>query len=400
MQILILNHNIRGEATWHRAWNIALQLRKKGHDVTIFTVSPRRRHRSSFHIENDVAIYETPYLFSRRLAASGLDLFDIIWRLFAVAKIKWDVFYAFSSLPNVSLPFLFARRVFPSRKYISDWDDLFCDGGIYEYLNQGLTRPLYLAERFFERRTRRLADEVTVTSQHLLKLAEELRPERPAIYLPGGANPAAIPMLETSAARAELNLPKDAILLAYLGGGFNEDAIVMLDALKLARESLPSVCLLQIGERDVRYLERIADNGLNDAVIMTGRIPFSRVPLHLAAADILLMPLCDSLNSRARGPIKLRDYLCAGRPIIGTALGEVEYWLSRHEVGRLASMGAEAFACEIVNLARDPDAMLRLGRNARRLAEEELSWDAVAGRLQELLARMIANPEESDASAL
>jgi glycosyltransferase involved in cell wall biosynthesis len=385
MRIQVLNHNLRGEATWHRAWNVALQLRRHGHEVTLFTVHPTRRLTPVRRVEGGLTVIETPFLFSRRAAASGLDPWDILWRTQAVLSGRWEVLYAFSSLPNVALPLLLARGVWPQRTCLSDWDDLFCDGGIYEYLNRGWTRPLYRVERRLERRTRQVADGVTVTSQYLLDLAQTLRPGRPVAYLPSGSNPADIPVLDARAARLELGLPPDRIILTYLGGGFNEDGLVMLDALALARREMPNLHLLQVSERDARYLARIAAHGLGEAVTMTGRIPFARVPLHLAAADILLMPLCDSPNSRARGPIKLRDYLCAGRPIVGTALGEVEYWLSRYPAGRLAGLGPEPFAQAIVSLARDPEAMLRLGREARRVAEQELSWDVLGRRVHELI---------------
>jgi len=382
MRIWVLNHNLREEGTWHRAWPLACQLQKHGHEVTIFTVHPRRRLTARCQETQGVRVVETPYMGPQRWAASGLDAWDLCWRWNHIKRGTWDLLYMFSSLPNVSLPFLAARQAYPRRYFLADWDDLFSDGGIYAYLDRGVTRPLYRWERHLEFHSRAVAHGVTVTSRYLQEKASSIRQDGRIAYLPTGANVAEIPVVEKLAARRKLGLTGQRVIVTFLGGGFNEDGLLLLRAFAQARRANDNLFLLFVGNRDTRYLNLIEQIGLKDAVLMAGRIPFAEVPWYLGAADLLAMPLHDSVNSRARGPIKLRDYLCAGRPIVGTALGEVAEWLQRFPVGLLAGAESASFAEQLLKLAGDEALRCRMGQAARRVAEQELSWTVIGQTLE------------------
>lgn len=64
---------------------------------------------------------------------------------------------------------------------------------------------------------------------------------------------------------------------------------------------------------------------------------------------------------------------------------------SEHEVGLLADETPEDFARKIICLTENPELCQKLGTNARRLAETELSWERVTDWLEacyrETLAR-------------
>ncbi len=386
MKIWVLNHNRRGYGTWHRAWNFARQLQRHGHAITFFTVNPQRRIMPERYREEDIDVWLTPYLTTARLAASGLDAWDVAWRTGKVLAGDWDALYIFSSLPNVGIPLFYAaKRYALSRACFSDWDDLFCDGGGYEYLNGGWTRPIYKFERWLEIMTKRKPDGVTVTSHYLLDRARELRVDDHVAYIPTGANIQQIPPIDKAVARSRISVPSGSVILTYLGAGYHPDGMLLLEALALARQRCPKLFLLFVGGPDPRYDNQISTTGLSDAVRIMGWIPFAEVPYYLAAADILVMPMHDSLNSRARGPIKLRDYLCAGRPIVGTALGETGYVLGRYQVGQLADLPATALADALVRMAGAPETWDTLGREARRVAEQELAWDILGTTLNDVL---------------
>jgi glycosyltransferase involved in cell wall biosynthesis len=383
MKILVLNHNIEGEGTWHRAWNFAVQLQQRGHNVTFVTVNPCRRLRSFTRMHAGVRVCLSPYLISKRMAASGVDLWDIMWRIAIVMRWQWDLLYAFSSLPSVGLPQLMARRFLKGRHIVSDWDDLFCDGGGYEYLNRGWTRPIYWFERWLEISTKRQADGVTVTSHYLFEKAKAIRRDDRLAYVPTGANVKTIPCYEKKAAREVVPVPVGKVILVYMAGGFGQDVVLLLKAYAIALRSVPELHLMMVTKHDEKINRLLRELDLEGAVMVMGWVPYAKIPHHLGVADILMAPLEDSASSRARGPIKLRDYLCAGRPIIGTALGEVGHVLSHFKVGCLADLPSEDFAATIIELARKPEDWETLGREARRVAECELSWDVMGERIEQ-----------------
>jgi glycosyltransferase involved in cell wall biosynthesis len=116
-------------------------------------------------------------------------------------------------------------------------------------------------------------------------------------------------------------------------------------------------------------------------VICIRRQPYHKIPLYLGASDVLLLPLPDTLFDRARWPLRLGDYLAAGRPIVATSLPEIEKIVS--ECGLLAKIGdPEDFADKILSIISDPDLREEMGKRARGLAETRYSWKRIAKQLE------------------
>jgi glycosyltransferase involved in cell wall biosynthesis len=104
-------------------------------------------------------------------------------------------------------------------------------------------------------------------------------------------------------------------------------------------------------------------------VHLLGRKPYDEVAGYMAAMDALIMPWNDSSWIKACNPIKLKEYLAVGRPVVTTNFDALDGW--RHLV-RVAK-GPEAFAAAIRSGLAE-----RFPREAAdsRLASE--TWDAKA----------------------
>lgn len=104
-------------------------------------------------------------------------------------------------------------------------------------------------------------------------------------------------------------------------------------------------------------------------VRLLGRKPYEVVAKYMASCDALIMPWNQSEWIKACNPIKLKEYLAVGRPIVTTDFKALDGW---RDVVRVAE-GPEAFAGAIREaLAAKVDA-LSIGQ---RLAGE--TWDAKA----------------------
>jgi glycosyltransferase involved in cell wall biosynthesis len=105
-------------------------------------------------------------------------------------------------------------------------------------------------------------------------------------------------------------------------------------------------------------------------VHLLGRKPYELVARYMAACDVLIMPWNDSDWIRACNPIKLKEYLATGRPVVTTDFPALDGWRDVVTV----TAGADAFAEAVRSaLATDVDR----ARLAVRLAGE--TWDAKAG---------------------
>jgi len=98
-----------------------------------------------------------------------------------------------------------------------------------------------------------------------------------------------------------------------------------------------------------------------------GQRQYEDVPGYMAACDALLMPWNRSEWIRACNPVKLKEYLATGRPVVSTSFPE----LAQYEGLVRVADGAEAFAAAIREALDDPGDAI-----ARRARVPEETWSA------------------------
>ena len=153
---------------------------------------------------------------------------------------------------------------------------------------------------------------------------------------------------------------------------------------------------------DVRLLEAVADSGVDllligprqetmtaglfDAVLSrpnvrwAGPVPYADLPASLAEVSTCLLPYADSEFNRASFPLKILEYLAAGRRVVSTGLPAVR-WLDTDLVD-VADTPA-SFAAAVAASTAEP---LRSDEIAgRRAFAAGHSWESRAGTLAETL---------------
>ncbi|KAB8143568.1 glycosyltransferase family 4 protein [Chloroflexia bacterium SDU3-3] len=143
------------------------------------------------------------------------------------------------------------------------------------------------------------------------------------------------------------------------------------------------------GERgEERELLRLGERaGLADMINYHGWASPDQIPELLAAADIALAPLEDTLINRARGLAKLLELMQAGLPIVAHQVGMSAEYLGYGQAGRLVAPGDVAgFARAIVELAGDASLREQLGLAAQRRAASAYSWDVLAAEAERAYA--------------
>jgi glycosyltransferase involved in cell wall biosynthesis len=117
---------------------------------------------------------------------------------------------------------------------------------------------------------------------------------------------------------------------------------------------------------------------------LLGRRPYEAMPQYIAAFDCCLVPFAMNRLTEGVNPIKLREYLAAGRPVVSTALPEVRPYA---DVVELVATPTEFVAAVHRVLAPDYDDAAARGHRRERVAGE--SWDAAAERIDVLLRGLI-----------
>ncbi len=233
-------------------------------------------------------------------------------------------------------------------------------------------------------------------------LADDLKrqgiaPERIAV-IPNAVDPDMFhPDRDASALRTRYGLTGKTVI-GFIGTfGPWHGVEVLVDAVAAMLTQAPHlrdrVRLMLVGDgsrmQDAR--ERIAAHGLADVVVLTGLVPQSQGPDHVAAFDIATAPTVENADGSAffGSPTKLFEYLAAGKPCVASAIGQVSDIIRHGETGLLTPPGdGAALAAGLLHLVSDDTARKAMGMAARADAVAHHTYGARATVLAERLTAL------------
>lgn len=169
-----------------------------------------------------------------------------------------------------------------------------------------------------------------------------------------------------------------------------------VDVLLHALARTPAVRGLVVGgheaETDRGRLESLAATlGLRDRVEFAGHVPPANVAPLLRRAAILALPNpASAISTHFTSPLKLFEYMAAGRAIVASDLPALREVLQHESNAILVAPGdAGALASGLARVAGNPALAERLGRRA--FADVvEYTWDKRAARLEALFEEVTA----------
>lgn len=221
------------------------------------------------------------------------------------------------------------------------------------------------------------------------------------VELPWGANadlfdPARLDPATVAATRAELGIPAEAQVVAFVGSFRAWHGVeTLLDALETLLPVRPELRAVLIGDGAERpaLAARVAGWGeLGRRVIFTGRLPYTEVPRHLAAADLGVAPFEPSRHAALRhfgfywSPLKIFEYGAMGLPTVCPAIPPLDSIVRDGREGCLYPVGDRAgLVAAIAATLDDPVARRAMGASARARARDEWSWAAHCRGLDRIL---------------
>lgn len=147
--------------------------------------------------------------------------------------------------------------------------------------------------------------------------------------------------------------------------------------------------LLIVGDGPEReQLERIVlEEGITTLTTFTGLVEHEQMPMYIAAMDIAVAPY-DETPGFYFSPLKLFEYMAAGRPIVAAGIGQIKECLRDGETGLLYPPGdVHALADRIGQLMDQPNYAQNLGYAAREEARRHHGWDRNAWLVTSLIER-------------
>lgn len=198
--------------------------------------------------------------------------------------------------------------------------------------------------------------------------------------------------------------PREAAMFVYSASGYYDSVAFLFRVMRRVWERYPDCRITLTGVKpdvtvDIAAAEGVGDAAADARIVTAGYLERSRLLELHRDASALLMPLHDDLESRARFPSKLGEYLAAARPVVTTAVGEIPRFLTDGETAFVAAPDdEEAFAARLIEVLNDPDEAERVGLAGRQLAEELFDYKAQGPPLASLIEKMSRTGAKEEAA--
>jgi len=167
---------------------------------------------------------------------------------------------------------------------------------------------------------------------------------------------------------------------------------LLVEAFSMIRARVPGVRLLLVGDGRARAaVEAAIDRrGVRDGVTITGLLPQAQIPEILAISDVTVMPYPTLSGDLWFSPLKMYEYMAAGKAIVASAAGQIAEVIRDGHSGVLVppgDTGALSEAC--IRLLMHPEERRRLGENARTDALARHSWSNYTERLERIYLKAL-----------
>jgi glycosyltransferase involved in cell wall biosynthesis len=194
-----------------------------------------------------------------------------------------------------------------------------------------------------------------------VKRAEPATPIREWVF-PGQVNFAS--KQEIAARRAESNIPAGAPVILYSGNFARYQGVnYLVEAIPEVLRAVPGAVFVLVGADANGIpadLREAIDRVPPDALKILPRQPRDALPSFIAMADILVSPRAGGDNL----PLKVFDYIAAGKPIVATDY-PIHRTILNEERAVLVEPNGHAMAQGLITLLRDKTLARQLGAAAR-----------------------------------
>ncbi len=171
---------------------------------------------------------------------------------------------------------------------------------------------------------------------------------------------------------------------------------MLIRSMELVSHRVPAARLVVAGpvlERDpivgrpLDYAQLVDALGLGWRVVLAGALSIGDIADLYAAASVLVNPKVDHPTNQMAAPIKIGEYLAAGRPVLTTRVCELEGWLVEGQDVLFCGAGdPEALAAKICQILTDREVADRLSREGARVARRACDYRAWGMRVAEAIA--------------
>lgn len=193
-------------------------------------------------------------------------------------------------------------------------------------------------------------------------------------------------------------VPKDSSIVGYIGAFYPWHGLEeILKAAEFVCAKTNTMFVLVGGAKhgsqsqSIEMLKHeLAKKKILDRFIFTGKVPHEQIGGYIAAFDICLAPFNPVKHEPFKkygyffSPLKIFEYMAAGKAIISTNVGSLPRILGEHRGILVPPGNSKALGEAIIDLINNPSKISELGQNARAFAEMN-SWERRSEQIEGFL---------------
>jgi len=199
---------------------------------------------------------------------------------------------------------------------------------------------------------------------------------------------------EVKRLREDLRIEPDSQVVLYTGSfEAYQELHRLIEASRKTVGCLPKTVFVLVGINDSEKLAVSAESKdllKRGSLRLLPRKPRSEIPKFLAMAQVLVSPRENVQNL----PLKIFDYLAAGRPIVAFDCPTTRTVLN-DDRAVMVDPSANDLGEAITLLLQNPERAKRLGEAARTYAEQRLGWKTFVDLVSEVQGRALRNGRKS-----
>ncbi len=358
--------------------NLETELRRRGHDVRILTLSLERKHT-----QTDNVYYIKSYSAERIYPAARIAP-HISWSMMeAIVDWRPDVIHTQCEFSSFHIARKISERT--GAPIVHTYHTVYEDYTHYFSPSRTLGKKAVV---LFTRNVLRKVDGVIAPTEKVSRLLHSYGVETGVYTVPTGIDlPHFDPVRchkENAAMRQSLGIPQDNTVLLYLGRLAKEKKIDELlgFARRLADRRL--TLLIVGGGPDAERLQaRAAQLKLEGTVVFTGMVPPAETAKYYRLADVFV----SASQSETQG-LTYIEALANGLPALCREDECLEGVVVDGENGYQYN-DFDEFAAHLYEIVGDPQTRDRMAAQARRHADEEFSSEVFAARAEEVYHRAL-----------
>lgn len=360
-------------AQWIRALGIAKGLKHEGNEVKLVNFMRRRCIDGFTYCLNE--------LDPRLIPSLGVDGFYRSSKL--LQEYKPDLIFANTHIPACMFALSAFRRtplVFDMHGFVVDERKMLAEGRRLPWAYCQILTNL-LTEYF----AIKSSDKVLCVSHHMIHYLGQMKKVRhdKMEYVTNGVDLNLFKPLrggEVFEIKRKLGL-ENKFVFGYMGGLETWQGVEkFVDAARFVKDK--ELGFLIVGGDDAY---------VSGNVVKLKKIPRNQVPYYYSACDVLVLPRPKHIATEVAAPTKFAEYAAMGKPVLVTNVGDPALFVKKYRCGIVIRDNnptnlKEGF-CAFKELS-DRE-LRRMGKNSRKLAEEEFDLNKILAKLDFTLTKLV-----------